>query len=203
MPRSTVSGSSQWFLCQVRIDSCGPCFIKQQPKWGFHPAHGIFRFWLREKWAKVLVKYHLKYQDVSKYINLWYLWSLVQYAKAVPNRRVDAYRLTAALWANSEAVYRFEFAPQAQAKINGTVGHLNTPRYSHHESALHSSPGRSRSVPCHGWFSVDLHPSQPEDSTVPVQHRIMLTTWKTHVESNPSTGTWKCSNQLLLPNFSR
>ena len=75
MPRSTVSGSSQWFLCQVRIDSCGPCFIKQQPKWGFHPAHGIFRFWLREKWAKVLVKYHLKYQDVSKYINLWYLWS--------------------------------------------------------------------------------------------------------------------------------
>ena len=86
---------------------------------------------------------------------------LVQYAKQFQIEELMLTGLPQRL-SQQEAVYRFEFAPQAQAKINGTVGHLNTPRYSHHESALHSSPGRSRSVPCHGWFSVDLHPSQPE-----------------------------------------
>ena len=74
---------------------------------------------------------------------------LVQYAKQFQIEELMLTGLPQRL-SQQEAVYRFEFAPQAQAKINGTVGHLNTPRYSHHESALHSSPGRSRSVPCHG-----------------------------------------------------
>ena len=122
-PRSTYRSPREalifwWFLCQARIDSCGPCFIKQQPKWV--KPDGIWRFWWLKPSTKVLVA-----PEISRCINLCNWLTLADYAKQV---QLEELMLTAA------------FEPTAgclQLRIF-TTGTIGLSQYSYHESAFHS-----------------------------------------------------------------